>query len=367
MVQRIGASYSSNSFHRRRLSKATFFQIGSGAIGLTVSLCLGAGVIYVRSAPTRAIAKAARVASAPTGATNPYGALFNPYGALMDPKFMSGAPPASLAQSAPLEAKLASLESKLDSLPELPAAENPEPEQVTAIPIPEAPEPPIRTVPKICEGAPVPPTRPTDLRPPATHVPFQVAARHLAAEQRNKASTPPATPTDNRSFFEKLFGGPGPQPSGPALAYATPDSGAAGNARSFPSDPSHGYDQWTAVYDVAAHTVYLPNGTKLEAHSGLGDRLDDPRHANERNRGATPPQVYELEARAQLFHGVQALRLKPVGNGSVFGRVGLLAHSYMLGPKGDSNGCVAFRNYTAFLQAFQNGQVKRLAVVARVE
>jgi hypothetical protein len=35
----------------------------------------------------------------------------------------------------------------------------------------------------------------------------------------------------------------------------------------------------------------------------------------------------------------------------------------MLGPKGESNGCVVFKNYNAFLQAFQNGQVKRLIVV----
>ena len=36
----------------------------------------------------------------------------------------------------------------------------------------------------------------------------------------------------------------------------------------------------------------------------------------------------------------------------------------MLGPNGDSNGCVSFKDYEAFLQAYQNGQVKRLAVVA---
>jgi hypothetical protein len=36
----------------------------------------------------------------------------------------------------------------------------------------------------------------------------------------------------------------------------------------------------------------------------------------------------------------------------------------MLGPTGDSNGCVSFKDYDAFLQAFQNGKVKRLAVVA---
>ena len=63
---------------------------------------------------------------------------------------------------------------------------------------------------------------------------------------------------------------------------------------------------------------------------------------------------------------MQALRLTPIGGGDIFGRAGLLAHSYMLGPNGDSNGCVSFKNYDAFLQAFQSGQVKRLAVVARL-
>jgi hypothetical protein len=91
--------------------------------------------------------------------------------------------------------------------------------------------------------------------------------------------------------------------------------------------------------------------------------LDDPLHVDEVNRGATPPHLYELTLREAPFHGVQALRLTPVGGG-VFGRVGLLAHSYMLGPNGDSNGCVSFKDYDAFLQAYQSGQVKRLAVVA---
>ena len=121
----------------------------------------------------------------------------------------------------------------------------------------------------------------------------------------------------------------------------------------------------TAVYDISAHTVYMPDGTELEAHSGLGDRLDDPRHVHEKMRGATPPNVYELEPREQLFHGVQALRLIPAGDGNLFGRTGLLAHSYMLGPNGDSNGCVSFRNYNAFLRAYMNHKIKRLAVVTR--
>jgi Protein of unknown function (DUF2778) len=127
-----------------------------------------------------------------------------------------------------------------------------------------------------------------------------------------------------------------------------------------------GYDRWTAVYDIAAHTVYLPDGTKLEAHSGLGDKLDDPRYVHLRKRGATPPHVYELALREQLFHGVQALRLRPLGDGNIFGRVGLLAHNYMLGPRGDSNGCVVFKDYSAFLRAFQNGEIKRLAVIGHL-
>jgi Tlde1 domain len=128
--------------------------------------------------------------------------------------------------------------------------------------------------------------------------------------------------------------------------------------------PAAGYDRSTAVYDISAHTVYLPDGTRLEAHSGLGDRLDNPRFVSERDRGPTPPGVYELTLRESLFHGVQALRLSPVGDDDVFGRSGLLAHPYMLGPNGDSNGCVSFKNYDTFLRAYQNGHVKRLAVVA---
>src|SRR3984893_6241102 len=36
---------------------------------------------------------------------------------------------------------------------------------------------------------------------------------------------------------------------------------------------------------------------------------------------------------------------------------------YMLGPNGQSNGCVSFRDYPAFLNAFLKGEVERLVVV----
>jgi Protein of unknown function (DUF2778) len=53
----------------------------------------------------------------------------------------------------------------------------------------------------------------------------------------------------------------------------------------------------------------------------------------------------------------------PVGENSTLGRSGLLAHSYMLGPNGDSNGCVSIKNYEKFLKAFSDGEIKHLVVV----
>jgi len=128
------------------------------------------------------------------------------------------------------------------------------------------------------------------------------------------------------------------------------------------------FDRTTAVYDISAHVVYMPDGTKLEAHSGLGSKLDDPKFVNVKMQGPTPPHVYDLEPREALFHGVPALRLTPIGGEeAIFGRTGLLAHTYMLGPNGDSNGCVSFKDYNAFLNAYRNGEVKRLAVVTKID
>jgi hypothetical protein len=122
-------------------------------------------------------------------------------------------------------------------------------------------------------------------------------------------------------------------------------------------------DGHTAIYDIAAHAVYLPNGEKLEAHSGLGSNLDNPQSIGVKGRGPTPPNVYELSLRKQPFHGIRAIRLTPVGEAKMFGRDGMLAHSYMLGPNGQSNGCVSFSNYPAFLNAYLRGEVDHLVVV----
>jgi hypothetical protein len=122
-------------------------------------------------------------------------------------------------------------------------------------------------------------------------------------------------------------------------------------------------DSRTAIYDIADHVVYLPNGRRLEAHSGLGSLMDDARYVNVRRQGPTPPNVYDLTLREELFHGVRAIRLNPVDDGKMFGRDGMLAHTYMLGANGQSNGCVSFSDYPAFLNAFLNGEVNRLVVV----
>ena len=123
----------------------------------------------------------------------------------------------------------------------------------------------------------------------------------------------------------------------------------------------------TAIYDITAKTVYMPNGERLEAHSGLGRFMDDPRHVHRRMHGATPPNTYRLKLREALFHGVRAIRLTPENEKEMFGRNGILAHTYMLGPNGQSNGCVSFKDYDKFLQAFLRGEVERLEVVARLD
>jgi Protein of unknown function (DUF2778) len=162
---------------------------------------------------------------------------------------------------------------------------------------------------------------------------------------------PPLRRADDRTLFEKLQD---------RLASIAPDVGLF---RRPPDLAALGYDGQTAVYDITAHAVYLPNGTILEAHSGMGALKDDPEHVSAPMIGATPPATYDLKPREALFHGVQALRMTPQEGSDVSGRSGLLTHSYMLGPKGDSNGCVSIRDYDRFLKAYNNGEFTRLVVV----
>jgi Protein of unknown function (DUF2778) len=194
------------------------------------------------------------------------------------------------------------------------------------------------------------------------------AVRDMA--QRAKAAVMSIASAEKPTMVEKLWG---KTPShGSLMSYASADASFTGSIAPAQQNPalrgSAPYDRSTAVYDISAHMVYLPDGTKLEAHSGLGSKLDDPRSASIRMHGVTPPHIYDLTPREALFHGVPALRLNPIGGeDKIFGRSGLLAHTFMLGPNGDSNGCVSFRDYNAFLNAYRNQGIKRLAVVARID
>jgi hypothetical protein len=182
-------------------------------------------------------------------------------------------------------------------------------------------------------------------------------ARPVLANLQPTGSDPATVSSDNRTMFEKLAD---LVPMRFTLASLTPGDGLFSERKDL---SALGYDGQTAVYDISAQVVYLPNGTKLEAHSGLGSLMDNPAHINQRMVGATPPNVYDLKPREKLFHGVAALRMTPVGENEMHGRTGLLVHSYMLGPNGDSNGCVSIKEYDRFLTAYTNGEVKRLVVV----
>jgi hypothetical protein len=230
----------------------------------------------------------------------------------------------------------------------LPAQAGPE-----TLPLPRAPQLAAVVV-------PMPAPRPAELRQ------VQVAAGPSRREVAQASAAAALEPEPKKpSIFERLFGKPAS--GGLQLAFAAPDGGVTSDGESLTLGRIPQYDQFTAVYDISARTVYLPDGTKLEAHSGLGKMMDDPRYADRKMRGATPPHTYELSLRERPFHGVEAIRLKPVGGeDKIYGRTGLLAHTYMLGPNGDSNGCVSFRNYNAFLRAYKSGRVKRMVVVAKL-
>jgi hypothetical protein len=185
----------------------------------------------------------------------------------------------------------------------------------------------------------------------APHIRAMPKARPAPAHRTKTAHKP--TPQ------EKLWGGP------VRVASLTPVGTIPDSSDGIPRMP---FDRQTAVYVISEKKVYMPDGAVLEAHSGLGDKMDDPRFVRVRMRGATPPHVYELKMRESLFHGVEAIRMLPIGGeDAIFGRDGILAHTYMLGPNGQSNGCVSFRDYDAFLDPFKAGKISRLAVIARLD
>jgi hypothetical protein len=97
--------------------------------------------------------------------------------------------------------------------------------------------------------------------------------------------------TENRTLLQKISD---LLPARIRLASLAPDGGLF---RQKPDLASLGYDSVTAVYDISARAVYMPDGSKLEAHSGFGNLMDNPAYVSERMVGATPPNVYDLKLR----------------------------------------------------------------------
>jgi hypothetical protein len=152
-----------------------------------------------------------------------------------------------------------------------------------------------------------------------------------------------------------------------ALAFAKPNN----PMREEPEAPAPSSPKWpgigtkVAIYDITNAVVHMPDGSKLEAHSGIGSMRDNPKFTHVKMRGPTPPGTYKLSMREKLFHGVAAIRLTSVDGKHPQNRTGLLAHSFLLRVRGDSHGCVAFADYDKFLKAFQRGQITHMIIVPK--
>jgi Protein of unknown function (DUF2778) len=379
-MQGIDATFDDLSFEGGDSPRRVLLKILPGAAAVALAGAVGVWVLHWRgaAAPEAIFSRWSPASTVAPAVSKPFGDI------VIDKSLLAQLKRAAPAAPSP---QVASLETapRVSSAPfPLPSLEPFTPAPAPAIPpAGSLPQPPARDLPEIgeTESFPLPPPR-----PPEFAAPTQPQAPERRAARPEVTVARPAAPADNRNIFEKLFGLG--RPSSPVVASVAParatSQPVAGEQREreatglgrgplfgFPSPfggsaPVSGYDRNTAVYDISARTVYLPDGTRLEAHSGLGDALDNPRYVSERARGPTPPHLYQLTLREGSFHGVQALRLNPIGDGGLYGRAGLLAHPFMLGPNGDSNGCVSFKDYQAFLRAYENGQINKLAVVARL-
>lgn len=167
-----------------------------------------------------------------------------------------------------------------------------------------------------------------------------VARVKPVAVEPQLASLPPQQKPGELGIFDKLFGDP--DRAAKAVLAANPN---------------------TVLYDIVKRVVYMPDGEKLEAHSGFGQFMDDPNSMHRKDVGVTPPNVYAVSFREKPFHGVRALRMKPVGNGNMYGRDGFLTHSFLLGTNGESNGCISLRDYDKFLQAYEDGKFNQIIVL----
>lgn len=194
-----------------------------------------------------------------------------------------------------------------------------------------------------------------DVAVPREAVPREVVPRESIARESiarvapapagpQLAMLPPQQKPSDLGIFDKMFGDP--DRAAKAIIAANPK---------------------TVLYDITKRAVFMPDGEKLEAHSGFGQYMDDTQSVHRKDVGVTPPNVYTVSFREKPFHGVRALRMKPVGDGNMYGRDGFLTHSFLLGSNGQSNGCISVLDYDKFLKAFEDGKFDRIIVVRNAD
>lgn len=196
-------------------------------------------------------------------------------------------------------------------------------------------------------GAILPPTPDLKPEPPRRSKPATASRRSPEPEEDASPVLAYARPGNPQDDENGVFGGLGK---------------LFGGTKGMPGPSSK-----VAVYDISAATVHMPDGTKLEAHSGIGHRMDNPKYAHVRMAGPTPPNIYRLRMRESLFHGVEAIRMLPTDRAAMKGRDGMLTHTRLLRRSIGSHGCVAFKDYNKFLNAFKQGKVKTMIVVPSIE
>ena len=180
---------------------------------------------------------------------------------------------------------------------ELPAAEAPARTAVAApvaVPLPTPRQAPPKHVAEQTNDIPVPSARPLAAAPspaPAQQIaahqtPVQAPAQPTPTQQTPAQLTPakseiaraPMTPPQPAEPQVPAAPAPAPAPTSPPATASITDFLKRLTPRLAYNNPDvRTPDSHTAVYDIEAHTVFMPSGQKLEAHSGLGSRMDDPR------------------------------------------------------------------------------------------
>lgn len=267
-------------------------------------------------------------------------AVVESHAAILDPSAPLVLPPIGL----PVELAYAEVDTDATDEMELALASlalvepEPEPTVAVAMVVPEKPEIAVREKPEA--------GKPEAARPEQR--------RTERGERTKPAMRSPRSGPDS--------GKPDPVERTEALAYARPDNPSNAFKKLFNDTPKGAHK--VAIYDISAAVVHMPDGTKLEAHSGIGKMADNPRYVHVKMNGPTPPNTYKLTMREKPFYGVDAIRMTPIGKETMHGRDGILAHSYLLrGGRAESHGCVAFKNYDRFLKAFRQGKVTHIVVV----